>query len=129
MPTQVCAGAMLRCSFGAAPAALSVPPALRTMAGGPPAATILDHAPFANIPPFGTCSSNANPTVAAASAAAGGTLTPMPCVPATTSPWAPGAMTVVIGAAPALHDGCKLACLWGGVIEVAAPGQLTVTVD
>ncbi|EKE73837.1 hypothetical protein P24_11962, partial [Oceanibaculum indicum P24] len=36
MAMQVCAGAMLMCSFGVAPAALSVLPTNRVMAGGPP---------------------------------------------------------------------------------------------
>ena len=34
------------------------------MAGGPMAATIMDFAPMANIPPFGMCMSLANPQVA-----------------------------------------------------------------
>src|SRR5512143_2116798 len=112
MPTQVVAGAMLRCSMGAAPSALAVLPANRTLTGGPPAANVLDHAPLLNILPFGVCSSLANPQVAAATAAALGILAPQPCVPATPAPWVPGAPTVLIGGAPALDDGCRLMCLW-----------------
>ncbi len=86
-------GAMLQCSFGAAPSSMVVLPANRTTAGGVPAATIMDNVPLLNIMPFGVCSSLANPTVAAATAAALGVLTPMPCIPATATPWAPGAPT------------------------------------
>jgi Domain of unknown function (DUF4280) len=128
MPIQVTTGGMLQCSFGASPSTLSVLPAHRVMAGNLPAATIMDHIPIANIPPFGMCSSIANPTVAAATTAALGVLTPMPCVPATPSPWLPGAPTVLTGGIPALDNTCKLMCLWAGVIQIVSPGQTTVMV-
>ncbi|MDM7947455.1 MAG: DUF4280 domain-containing protein [Oceanibaculum nanhaiense] len=128
MAMQVCAGAMLMCSFGVAPAALSVLPTNRVMAGGPPAATIMDHIPIVNIPPFGMCTSIANPTVAAATAAALGVLTPMPCVPVVPAPWVPGAPTVLIGSMPALDNNCKAMCTWAGVIQITVPGQFTVMV-
>ena len=60
------------------------------MAGGPLAATIMDYAPLVNILPFGMCSSLANPSVASATAAALGVLTPMPCIPVIPAPWVPG---------------------------------------
>ncbi|MCH2395757.1 DUF4280 domain-containing protein [Oceanibaculum sp.] len=128
MAMQVCAGAMLMCSFGVAPAALSVLPTNRVMAGGPPAATIMDHIPVVNIPPFGMCTSLANPTVAAATTAALGVLTPMPCVPVVPAPWVPGAPTVLIGSMPALDNNSKAMCAWAGVIQITVPGQFTVMV-
>jgi hypothetical protein len=128
MAIQVVMGAMLQCSFGAAPSSMTVLPSNRTMAGGPPAATIMDHVPLMNIMPFGVCSSLANPTVAAATAAALGVLTPMPCIPATSAPWVPGAPTVTIGGMPALDNNCKLMCNWAGVIQVVNPGQTSVMV-
>jgi hypothetical protein len=128
MAMQVSAGAMLMCSFGVAPAALSVLPTNRVMAGGPPAATIMDHIPIVNIPPFGMCTSLANPTVAAATTAAFGVLTPMPCMPVVPAPWVPGAPTVLIGSMPALDNNCKAMCAWAGVIQITVPGQFTVMV-
>jgi Domain of unknown function (DUF4280) len=128
MPIQVTTGAMLQCSFGLAPSTLQVLPVNRVMTGGVPAGTIMDHIPIANIPPFGMCSSIANPTVATATTAAAGVLTPMPCVPATPAPWLPGAVTVLTGGMPALDNTCKLMCLWGGVIQIVNPGQTTVLV-
>lgn len=122
MGIQVCMGAMLQCSFGAAPSTLVVLPANSTLTTTP-VATIMDFAPLVNIMPFGTCSSMANPTVAAATAAALGALTPMPCVPLTTAPWITGAPTVLIGNMPALNDSSKLMCNWGGVIQITSPGQ------
>ena len=128
MALQVVMGAQLQCSFGAAPSAMVVLPSNRTMAGGVPAATIMDHVPLMNIMPFALCQSPANPTVAAATAAALGVLTPMPCIPATAAPWVPGAPTVLIGGMPALDNSCKLMCKWAGVIQVVSPGETTVMI-
>ena len=80
-------GAMLQCTMGVAPASLIVLPINRTLVGGQPTATIQDHVPLVNIPSFGLCTSPANPAVAAATAAALGVLTPMPCIPATPAPY------------------------------------------
>ncbi len=127
MGQLVCAGALLQCTFGAAPSTLAVLP-VRGVLTGPPAATIMDNVPMLNVPPFGVCSSMANPTVAAATAAAMGALTPMPCVPLTPAPWAPGSPTVMVGGVPALNDASRLMCAWGGSIAVGFAGQVTVTV-
>jgi hypothetical protein len=127
MGIQVCTGANLQCSFGAAPSALAVLPVNRVMTGTP-AANIMDHVPLVNVMPFGMCNSPANPMVAAATAAALGVLTPMPCIPMTMAPWMPGAPTVMVGGMPALNNASKLMCQWGGVIQVLVPGQFTVMV-
>jgi hypothetical protein len=128
MSTQVVATALLQCSFGVAPSPLSVLPTSRVMAGSLPAANIMDHKPFLNIAPFGMCTSLANPTVAAATTAAAGVLTPMPCVPATVAPWVPGSPTVMVGGLPALNSTSKCMCMWAGVISVLVPGQLNTLV-
>jgi len=121
-------GATMQCTFGVAPSTLSVTSNQQTMAGGPPAATIMDNAPMANIPPFGMCMTPSNPQVAAATAAALGVLTPQPCIPVITGPWAPGSATVLINNQPALNLNCKAMCAWGGVISIISPGETTVTV-
>jgi hypothetical protein len=118
-------GAVMMCSFGLAPSSLIVLPQNRKLCGGPCAANIMDNKPIVNIPPFGMCTSLANPTVAAATAAALGVLTPMPCVPVTPAPWAPGTPTYLIGNMPALNNTSKLMCTWGGVIQITVPGQVT----
>ena len=128
MAIQVCMGATLMCSFGTAPSSLTVLPTNCTMAGGPAAANIMDNVPMMNIMPFAMCMSPANPTVAAATAAALGVLTPMPCIPATAAPWAPGSPTVMIANMPALNNSSKLMCSYGGVIQITVPGQTTVMV-
>jgi hypothetical protein len=120
-------GAMLQCSFGVAPSSLVVLPLNRTITG-PPDANIMDNKPMLNILPFGMCSSPANPTVAAATAAALGVLTPMPCVPVTPAPWVPGSPTVLIANMPALNNTSKLMCAYGGVIQIVGPGQTSVMV-
>ena len=127
MPQQVCMGATLQCSFGAAPSTLVVLPANRVLTQTPDA-NIVDNKPLVNIMPFGMCSSTANPAVIAATAAALGVLTPMPCVPVIPAPWAPGAPTVLIGNMPALDNNCILNCAWAGVIKINSPGQTTVMI-
>lgn len=125
MGLQVCLGAMMQCSFGAAPSSLVVLPANKVMSTTP-AANIMDNKPVVNIPPFGACSSASNPVVAAATAAALGALTPMPCVPLTSAPWAPGSTKAMIASMPALEQNSKLMCSWGGVIQIVNPGQTKV---
>jgi hypothetical protein len=95
---------------------------------GTPSANIMDHVPMMNIMPFGMCQSMANPMVAAATAAALGVLTPMPCIPMTSAPWTPGSPKVQIKNMPALNNSSKAMCNWGGVIEISMAGQMTVEV-
>jgi hypothetical protein len=122
-------GAMLKCSFGIAPSSLTViPKGAPTMVEGHLAATIEDSVPMANIAPFGMCTSPANPTVIAATAAALGVFTPMPCLPVIPAPWVPGSPTVLIHNSPALNNNCQCFCTWGGVIAITYPGQVTVSV-
>ncbi len=123
----VCGGAMLCCSFGAAPSTLTVLPKNKVISSMP-LANIMDNVPMVNIAPFGMCSSLANPTVASATAAALGVLTPMPCVPVTTAPWAPGSPTVLIGNLPALNHSSKLMCAWGGLIQITNPAVTNIQI-
>lgn len=120
-------GAMLMCSFGMAPATLDVLPTSGVLVEGRPAATIMDIAPMVNVPPFAMCTSLSNPEVAAATAAALGVLTPMPCVPVIAGPWHPGAPTTLIGEMPALVAGSTCQCAWGGEIAITFPGAVRTT--
>ncbi len=127
MGLQVCSGALLMCTGGVAPAALSVLPVGRPLCGGA-AANIADVAPMVNVAPFAMCQMLSNPAVAAATAAALGVLTPMPCVPVPAGTWTPGNPKVLIGGLPALTSDSKLMCAWGGVISVTLPGQFVAVV-
>jgi hypothetical protein len=128
MPLQVCMGAMMQCSFGVAPSSLVVLPTNRVMTNMMPDANIMDHIPMTNIMPFGMCMSIANPMVAAATAAALGVLTPMPCIPATPAPWVAGAPTVLLGNFPSLDNVSQLMCMWAGVITFIDAGEATVLI-
>src|ERR1700730_8514669 len=128
MPNQVCMNAMMMCTFGMAPSSLVVLPVNRVMPDQVPDSNIMDHVPMLNIMPFGMCMSPANPTVAAATAAALGVLTPMPCIPNTPAPWVAGAPTVLLGNMPTLDNVSQLMCIWGGVIQFTTPGEVTVEV-
>lgn len=122
MANPVVNTALCTCSFGAAPIPLMVSSQQTVLMGGQLAATIMDN----KFPSFGMCSCPANPTVAAATAAALGVLTPMPCVPATVAPWVPGCPTVLVGGKPLLNNSSKLMCAYGGVIQVTMTPALTV---
>ncbi len=128
MPPLVVTGAMLQCPFGVAPSTLNVLPTNMVNATNLPAATVADMVPMLNIMPFGMCTTPSNPQVAAATSAALGVLTPMPCIPVVTAPWTPGAVKVQIRGVPALHSGCTCMCAWGGVIAITNPGQVAVQV-
>lgn len=125
MAPQVIAGATAMCSFGVAPASIMVLPVHQCLAGAP-AGNVTDQAPIATVCPFGACTSLANPQVAAATAAALGVLTPMPCVPVPAGPWLPGVPKTLLKGAPALDMNSKLMCAWGGVIQIINPGQFKV---
>ncbi len=129
MGILVSMGAVIKCPLAMPPGTTSlivIPKGIPVMGGGPAAATIMDFAPMANIPPFGACMSPTNPQVAAATAAALGVLTPQPCIPVITGPWKPGSPMVMINNSPALTNTSTCQCAWGGVITVMSPGQTTV---
>ena len=130
MAKLVVQGATLTCSMGTSPGKLSVLPTNETYGGSSPAATVQDMMPQVNLAPFGMCQSPINPQVASATAAASGTLTPQPCMPATSSPWTPGSTSVALLGGPAvLSDECKCLCQWGGTIQVQDAGQAEIEVD
>jgi len=126
MGSQVATGAVLQCTFGVAPVPLVVDtPMVMAIT---PAANIMANKPMANVATFGMCSSLANPTVASATAAALGVLTPMPCIPVTAAPWAPGCPTCINQGMPSLNNTSKLMCNWGGLISINFAGQVSESI-
>ena len=122
--SYVVTGAMMMCTFGMAPSSLVVLPVRTKMLSNVPRGNIMDFAPMVNIMPFGMCNTPSNPTVAAATAAAMGVLTPMPCIPAITTPWMPGNPMVLVQGQPALTRMCRNMCMWGGQISFTTDGQM-----
>lgn len=118
-------GTLLKCSFGNMPSPLMVLPD-KKVNSMLPVAVVSDHMPLLNILPFGMCSNPANPMVIAATAAAMGALTPMPCIPCTTQEWTKACEKVKIKGKRALTMESKLQCFYGGNIQAAAPLQPTV---
>lgn len=114
-------GALLQCSFGMAPTPLTVV-GLRPFNANMPMANIMDFAPMLNIKPFGMCKSLTNPTVASATAAAMGTLTPMPCIPVISAPWSPAGQAKICGFG-ALLNNAKCTCAYGGQISITFAGN------
>lgn len=117
-------GAMATCSKGLAPSAITfmpVPPVVAPL----PVGNVTAMVPMTNVMPFGMCVSLSNPKVAAATAAAMGVLTPQPCLPAPTGPWAPGSKAV-FGGNPGVLASSKLTCAYAGNITITSPGQTIV---
>lgn len=119
----VVTSALMSCSFGMAPATFTANPARTVMIGGKQKGNIMDNVSGANISPFGMCQSLANPEVEAATIAAQGVLTPMPCIPFTPMPWAPGKIDCLVQGQPALTNTCNLMCMWAGKISIMYDGQ------
>ena len=128
MAQLACNGALLMCTFGAGPSTLIVTPENRVSGASLPAATIMDNIFGKNIPPFPLCTTQSNPTVAAATTAALGVPTPAACVAVFSAPWTPGSTTVMIANKPALNSTSKLVCAYGGQVSITFAGQATVNV-
>lgn len=120
-------GTLLKCSFGNVPTPMMVLPD-KKVNSMLPVAVKSDHVPFLNILPFGMCSNPANPLVAAATVAALGVLTPMPCIPCTLQEWTNACANVKVRGTEALNVDAKLSCFFGGSIQAAMPVQPTVLV-
>jgi peptidoglycan hydrolase-like protein with peptidoglycan-binding domain len=116
---RVYAGAMLFCPFGTAPTMLQINEPGRTVA------VTRDAVPNMNILPFGMCKSPGNPAMIAATEAAMGTLTPMPCTPAIAGPWSPPGMPLESAGtppSPMIGTNSTLQCQFLGVIKIIHPG-------
>ncbi|GAB3248640.1 DUF4280 domain-containing protein [Kineosporia babensis] len=128
-PAPVVNGALLQCSMGTVPAPIGVLPLGRVMVEGQPVARITDNVPGVNIKPFGLCRSLANPAVAAATTAALGVLTPMPCLPVPAGPWTSPATRTMGSNLPVLAAGGTCICAFAGVISVQMPGAVRTQVS
>ena len=97
---------------------------------GQPMANISDHTSMYNIWPFGRCRTICYPSTGAATAAAHGKLTPMPCVPGTVTKWLNGKNDYIIKGKPALLKSSYCRCQWGGIITIINDGQISIgTID
>lgn len=124
MSQLVIATGTCMCTMGTAPAPLKVTNNAKVLADGKPIGTIADCQGFANVGPFGLCTSLANPAVASATAAALGVLTPQPCTPVTAGTWIPTKPKILIGGKPCLSSDSKAICSYAGSISVTYAGQV-----
>lgn len=113
----------MRCSMGTSQAKLTVLPLRTVFLTGQPMANISDHLTMVNLAPFGRCRSLGFPATAAATAAAHGKLTPMPCSHNTPFPWMGGKDDYIVKGDPALLKSSTCSCLWGGTISIVDDGQ------
>ena len=123
-PLPVVAGAILKCAMGTAPSALVVLPTAKVLVESRPVARVTDNIPFLNLLPFGMCQSPANPMVLAATVAALGVLTPMPCLPVPVGPWNSPVKKTTVGGVAVLGSGGTCMCAYGGSISIQMPGAM-----
>lgn len=129
MSIVVVTGAQCMCPFGTAPCTLNVTSQQTCLMEGKPAGTIQDMQPGTNLATFGMCTSLANPSVAAATAAALGVLTPQPCTMVPAGTWIPSNPNALIQGQPVLTMEATLVCGFGaGTISITSPGQTKVLV-
>ena len=121
-------GATLVCPFGSAPARLTILPRLEDDGFAHTTATVDDTTPIVNIAPFAMCASPANPEVAGLSEETG-TLTPVPCMPAISTPWIPGSSALLVDGQPVLTADSSCMCMWNGPITILMPGTSTSIQD
>ena len=120
MPQFLTTATLIECSMGAMPTpfvADELPAAVKET--GMTAATIVQILAGKNIVPFGMCKSLANPTVASATAAAQGALTPMPCTPVVVAPWSPPSACAKHLGIPLATASSVCACSFGGMVKVS----------
>lgn len=125
--SYVCSKAKIKCSCGDKISTLTVYPDRTIWLTGEPQANISDHISMRNIAPFGRCHTTAYPATGAATAAAHGKLTPMPCVPNTPFPWMGGKNDVILQGQPALLKTSQCKCVYGGTITLVQDGQVPGT--
>ena len=113
--------------MGTAPSAMVVLPTAGVLVEGRPAARVTDNIPFLNLLPFGMCQSLGNPMVMAATAAALGVLTPMPCLPMPVGPWNSPVSKTMAGGLALLGSGGTCMCAYGGSISIKMAGAMRST--
>ena len=122
--TIVNSGSKCMCDKGLAPCAVAM--GLPTIKTSKAPALNESSATFSVLPTFGMCTSTANPTVSAATSAAMGVLTPMPCLPQFIPPWSGTSTTVNLSGAPAVNAMSSLKCSFGGTIKVTVTANQIV---
>lgn len=118
----LCNGATLKCPKGDSSPKLNILPIKQVFLNDQAIAVKSDMKPMVNIMPFGMCSSLANPTVAAATAANRGNLKKMPCIPAISAPWNNLINCFLVGEAVPCNKS-TLMCNYGGKISIDNVGQ------
>jgi hypothetical protein len=112
MSEQVISGAVLRCTFGTAPASLNVSSQPRVMIEQQPAASVVDYQSLNAPELFGICNSPSNPIFMS-------TGNNPACTPNVAAGWQPGAPNVLIGNFRALNSVSTCICMYAqGTIAI-----------
>lgn len=124
MGIPVVSGASIGCTMGLGSGTLNATSQVTIRFNGATVATKNDVG-AQNVGSCGMCTSMGNPTVASATVAALGVLTPQPCIPVAGGTWQASGTTKVGGAFPITNES-TLTCSYGGSIFITNPGQTKV---
>lgn len=122
--SYVTSQAIMKCSCGDKKAKLTIYPDRAVFLSEKPMGNISDHISLYNIASFGKCHTVVYPPTGSATAANHGHLTPMPCVPGTTTEWINGKNDYIVKGKPALLKSSFCRCQWGGIITITDDGQV-----
>lgn len=127
MPTPMpCLSTLIKCSFGVAPGTLMALPVKMVFPSFQPVICNIDFVPFMNIMTFVMCQSMSNPMVIAATAAAMGALTPMPCIPVLIGPWNSQHAKIKVKNIPTATMQSMCNCAYAGAISIMMIPQFKV---
>lgn len=120
MSSMICDGAKLECSYGQGEVKLSVSRRGVSHGGDRSLATIDDHLPLVNVPPFRFCTAPANPNPQSPSGQ-------KPCTPRLSSAWSDEVEGILLQGQKLVEESATLRCDYAGTISVAHPGQKDAT--
>ncbi|MCP3774426.1 DUF4280 domain-containing protein [Paenibacillus sp. MZ04-78.2] len=124
-PRYVVRGARMQCTCGSNPRRINLPRSHGSFVNGKPIMNETDGKPHENIPHFGACQGERNPSGETVYfiAEIGETITGKPCMPEFLDKWVNTKGETKVDSQPALTTDSLLVCNWGGVIYFRSDGQ------
>ncbi|WP_259392010.1 DUF4280 domain-containing protein [Paenibacillus thiaminolyticus] len=124
-PRYVVRGARMQCICGSNPRRINLPRSHGSFVNGKPMMNETDCKPLENIPHFGACQGERNPSGETVYFIAenGDTITGKPCMPEFLETWVYAKENTKVEGQPALTTDSLLVCNWGGVIYFLSDGQ------
>lgn len=111
---------MCKCANGSISCNIMVVDPTRKMKSDGQKVVIESDTSIENIKTFGMCNNLCNPSVAEATAAAQGVLTPMPCKPSLVGRWQRNVKKISVNGKKVVSKKSTLKCAFGGCISIVS---------